>query len=79
MSTQAARAEAPSTAPSKKFFKVEIVKATPLLFGNNLADPFHIKMVGKKIFVRQVDLNSAYFETKSGNSILRWDVKRIVK
>jgi len=70
-----------TTAPSQssRFFKVEITKATLLCLGNTLVNPFYEKMVGKKVFVRQPNFNSAYYETKSGNSILRWDCKRVSK
>jgi len=59
------------------FFKVRIAQHTPLLFGNKHEDMFHKNMVGKIILVRNTAHNGAYYECKTGESILKTDCVKI--
>lgn len=58
-----------------KYFKVKIIKHTQLLFGNTYVDAFHKDMVGDTILVRRTAHDGAYFECKTGESILKTDCK----
>lgn len=60
-----------------QYFKVNIVKHTKLLFDNNYEDCFHKDKVGDDIIVREVDWPSAYYECKTGESILKTDCEII--
>lgn len=61
------------------YFKVRIVKHTPLLFGNNYHDAFHKDLVGKVILVRDTPHRGAYYECKTGESILKHDCQTLKK
>ena len=63
----------------QKWFDVKITKHTKLLFGNKYEDAFHKDMVGETISVKEVDWASAYYEVKSGESILKTDCAIISK
>ena len=60
-----------------KWFKVEIIKHTPLLFGNEYCDAFHKDMIGQNIVVRKTEWDGAYYECKTGESIIKSDCKII--
>lgn len=60
---------------TNRYFKVKIANHTQLLFGNTYVDAFHKDMVGKTIFVRKTEHNGAYYECKTGESILKADCK----
>jgi hypothetical protein len=62
-----------------EFFKVKIIKATPLLFESTYHAPFHEHMVGKVKLVRRTSWDGAYFECKTGESILKQDVQIVKK
>ena len=55
------------------YFKVKIVKHTPLLFQNKHEDCWHKDKVGQTILVKNTDWDGAYYEAKTGESILKSD------
>jgi hypothetical protein len=59
------------------YFKVKIIKHTPLLFDNNYIDAWHKDKIDDMILVKEVDWISAFYETKNGSSILKNDCERI--
>ena len=65
----------------KKYFKVKIIKHSPLTFGNEKCDTWLKDKVGQVLLVREVDWPSAFYETKveNGVSILKSDCERIAK
>lgn len=56
-----------------KLFKVKIARHTPLIFQNSPVNMWHVNKVGKVIKVREVEWPSAFYETKTGESILKTD------
>lgn len=63
-----------------KYFKVKITKHTKLLFGNTFEDMWHKKSIGETILVKNAPYeNSAFYEAKNGNSILKSDCKKVRK
>jgi hypothetical protein len=63
-----------------KYFKVRILRATKLTFGNDKVDPFHVDKIGKVILVKKASYEgSPYYHCKTGESILRHDVEPIKK
>lgn len=62
-----------------QFFKIKIINHTPLLFGNTYVDAFHKDMVGKVKLVRRTKHDGAYFECKTGESILKNDCQIVKK
>lgn len=56
-----------------EYFKVKIVKHTPLLFGNTYENMWHVNSIGKTIKVKKTLHDGAYFECMDGSSILRYD------
>lgn len=61
------------------YFKIRIIKHTPLTFGNRYVDAFHKDLVGKVKLVRDTPHQGAYYECKTGESILKRDCKPIKK
>jgi hypothetical protein len=62
-----------------EYFKIRIIKHTPLLFGNKYVDAFHKNMIGKIKLVKRTEHDGAYFECKTGESILKRDCQIIKK
>ena len=61
------------------YFKVRIIKHTPLIFGNKPVNAFHKDLVGKVILVRDTPHRGAYYECKTGESILKHDCQILKK
>lgn len=59
------------------YFKIRIIKHTPLLFGNKHMDMFHKDLVGAVKLVKDTPHKGSFFECKTGESILKSDCKKI--
>lgn len=59
---------------NQNWFKVVITNATQITVGNDKVSPWYADMIGEVIEVRKTDWDGAYFEAKSGDSILKHDV-----
>ncbi len=64
---------------NKKYFKVKIVQHTPLLIQNSYVDVYHKNKIGNIILVREPQFTSAYYECKTGESILKTDCIKVAK
>ena len=64
---------------SNKFFKVKIVKHTPIVFGRQQFDNWHKKHVGETILVKETNMLKDYYECKIGHLILKVDCEIINK
>lgn len=64
-----------------KYFKVRVIKHTPLLFNTEYVDTWLSDKVGRILLVKEVDWPSAFYETKieNGVSVLKSDCERIAK
>ena len=59
-----------------KYIEIVISKATTMLRGNSIFEPFYKNMVGERMFVKKSNQRT-YYETKSGESVLISDCKPV--
>lgn len=60
-----------------RYFKVKIIKHTPAIVHSAKVDRFHKDMVGQTVLVRKTPWDGAYFECKTGESLLKIDCEII--
>lgn len=53
----------------------KIIKHTPLLFGNEYVNGWHVNKIEETIIVREPGWQSVYYEVNTGDSILKKDVQ----